>query len=269
MSSVAHNTDVQGLEKVAELLKERTTGIRHSGRDFYEHLTGVYGILKERGNPEYVCLAGLFHSIYGTNSFKKNAVPRTEAGRALVQGLIGREAEVLVFLFCTSNRPQAFINNTGGWDAPVLRDLLEIEYANLLEQGADGKAVMRRLEYERWWPWLEQSLLFGAFEYEGKLWPTHNKEHVWERIAKGKGFFFPFPKCAFITELHTAPTGLKSHHIWLTGGPMKEVVAKEPEIAEFGRKNGCHRQTGSGRRGWLRAFTGYREIGVRKSKSLI
>jgi Domain of unknown function (DUF6817) len=274
MPSVAHNTDVQGLEKVAGFLKQRTAGVRHSGREFYEHLRGVYDILAERGNPEYVCLAGLFHSIYGTNSFKTGAMPRTPEGRLWVAKQIGDEAEALVFIFCTVDRPRAFVNNTGKWNARTLRDLLEIEFANLTEQGADTKVVERRMEFERCWPWLEASLLEGSFERpDGTKWPTHEKHHVWERIVNGKSLFWPRAKCAAITEFHTAPTGLKSHHTWLSGGDknaaLSAVKELQFELEEFGRKNGSHRQTGSGRRGWLWAFEGYREIGVRKSKSLI
>ena len=46
---------------------------------FYDHCYGVYSFLKERALPEYVCLAGLYHSIYGTEYFK----PGVNINRAL------------------------------------------------------------------------------------------------------------------------------------------------------------------------------------------
>ncbi len=124
-------------------------------------------------------------------------------------------------------------------------------------------------EFERCWPWMEAALAEGAFLHNGKVWPSHNKEHVWERIVKGKCFFWPGKDCVIITEILTSPTGIKSHHTWLAGGKLEEIVTMMPKIEAWGRKHGCHRQTGSGRRGWLRAFEGYREIGTRKEKSLL
>ncbi len=124
-------------------------------------------------------------------------------------------------------------------------------------------------EFERCWPWLEASLDFAAFKLNGKVWPSHLKQHVWERFCANKSRFWPGDNCAIVTEIHTSPTGLKNHHTWLAGGDLEEIVAMMPTIEAFGARNGCHQQTGSGRRGWLRAFDGYHEIGVRKAKPLI
>jgi hypothetical protein len=41
-----------------------------TGEDFLSHLTGVEAVLRDWGEPEPVCLAGLFHSIYGTEGFQ-------------------------------------------------------------------------------------------------------------------------------------------------------------------------------------------------------
>lgn len=126
-----------------------------------------------------------------------------------------------------------------------------------------------RAEFERCWPWLEASLEFGAFKHGGKIWVSHTKEDVWGRIVSGRCHFWPASESALITEFFTAPTGLKSHHNWLFGGDLSEIVSRMPAVEEFGRKHGAHRETGSGRRGWLRVFDGYKEIGVRKEKALI
>ena len=123
-------------------------------------------------------------------------------------------------------------------------------------------------EFERCWPWLEAALEFGAFKHNGVTIPSHRKEHVWERILSGRSLFWPGECCAIITEIHVSPTGLRSHHNWLAGGDLDEIVAMMPDIEDYGRQQGCHQQTGSGRRGWLRAFEGYREIGIRKAKPL-
>ena len=127
-----------------------------------------------------------------------------------------------------------------------------------------------RKEFERCWPFLRDSLEYAAFKKpDGTLWFSHTKEDVWERLETGKSFFWPGDKCAIVTEFHTSPTGLKSHHTWLAGGDLDEIVKKMQEVEKWGKEHGAHRQTGSGRRGWLKAFKGYREIGVRKEKSLL
>ena len=109
----------------------------------------------------------------------------------------------------------------------------------------------------------------GAFiKEDGTPWLTHSKEHLLQDILANKKRFWAFPNCAFVTEIHTSPTGLKQQVIWLSGGDLAEIKAMEPTIAEFGRKNGCHRQLGNGREGWLRVFEGYYKVGVRKAKDL-
>lgn len=128
-----------------------------------------------------------------------------------------------------------------------------------------------RGEFERCWPWLQASLEFAAFRHgDNNIWVTHNKQHVFERIITKRCLFWPASDCAVITERYISPTGLVSHHNWLAGGNLEQIVALMPNIERYGRDVlGAHRQTGSGRRGWLRAFEGYQEIGVRKAKALI
>jgi len=113
--------------------------IPHSGRTFYEHLCSVEDILKSCRCPEHVSLAGLFHSIYGTNYF----TPNIKIERADVQKLIGDRAEYLAWLFCNAQRPFCwFIGNKimlqDGkvclLDEQTLHELRMIEGANLLEQ---------------------------------------------------------------------------------------------------------------------------------------
>lgn len=112
-------------------------------------------------------------------------------------------------------------------------------------------------------------MLEGAFEHNGRKWPTHNWQHIWNRIIGGQAFFWPFPNCALLTEFQVSPTGLRSHVTWLAGGSLAEIVEMTPQIEHWGWMNGCHRQVGHGRRGWLRALEGYSEFGVKRQKSLM
>lgn len=118
----------------------------HSGRTLLEHLIGTADRLRAWGSGEVVCHAGLFHSIYGTQSFRIVSVPLSR--RAEIAAVIGEEAEGLAYLFCVCNR-RGFRTGAPGEVVTVhehasgvahevsARDverLLEIEVANILDQ---------------------------------------------------------------------------------------------------------------------------------------
>ena len=44
----------------------------HSGGELLDHLRGTHDFLAAWGNDQPVCLGGLFHSIYGTQSYKRS-----------------------------------------------------------------------------------------------------------------------------------------------------------------------------------------------------
>jgi hypothetical protein len=127
----------------------------HSGDTLWSHLRGVHRILQVAQQPEYVCTAGLFHSVYGTKSFKPVTIEKSR--RAEVAALIGNEAEALAFAFCELPRPKllewalatkqfpeqikpyvALTNTRALNEAEIIKtfyqDLLALECANLLEQ---------------------------------------------------------------------------------------------------------------------------------------
>lgn len=119
--------------------------MQHSGRAFIEHLTGTYDLLKAWACDESVALAGLYHSIYGTNVFEHSTLSFEQRGE--LRARIGDRAEQLAFIFCSVERPKAFLsalrtrklanrfsNAQITVDAKTLRDLVCIECANLIEQ---------------------------------------------------------------------------------------------------------------------------------------
>src|SRR5438045_6784881 len=69
--------------------------VRHSGESLLSHLVGTYALLKGWGASEPECLAGLFHSVYGTVSFQADL----DIDRARVREVIGPEAEHLASVF--------------------------------------------------------------------------------------------------------------------------------------------------------------------------
>jgi hypothetical protein len=127
------------------LLNHSVASAEHSGATLWEHLVGVHRILQVVGSDDYVCNAGLFHSVYGTQSFKTVSVDKSK--RNEVQALIGVQAESLVWAFCTLPRPalleSSLKQQSFDWadklegvnDAKQFaQDLIRLECANLLEQ---------------------------------------------------------------------------------------------------------------------------------------
>jgi len=125
-------------------------------------------------------------------------------------------------------------------------------------------------DFERCWPWLEASLAEGSKlrRPDGSVWLPYEKHHLWQRILHGRATFWPGEACAVVTQLRETSTGIKTQFNWLAGGDLDEIVAMIARIEEISRANGCHRMQGHGRRGWLRAFTGYHETGTLKEKIL-
>lgn len=76
--------------------------IGHSGKNYLAHLIGVYQDLKSRGCSEEVARGGMFHSIYGTESFQGFKLPLED--RVKVRALIGERAERLAYWNCAMNR---------------------------------------------------------------------------------------------------------------------------------------------------------------------
>src|SRR5947207_3295271 len=69
-----------------------TEDVPHSGdKGFLAHLIGVFNDLNAWGCDRDLCRAGLFHSIYGTELFRKFSLPLER--RAEVRALIGERAE--------------------------------------------------------------------------------------------------------------------------------------------------------------------------------
>tara|TARA_B110000977_G_C11090784_1_gene496780 strand:- start:2254 stop:2694 length:441 start_codon:yes stop_codon:yes gene_type:complete len=113
-------------------LKEFTSKIHHLDKMLFDHLYATYNILKEEmKKPEYLCMAGLFHSIYETEYFQFN----TSYTRDKVKSLIGETSEKIVYEFCSLKpRINGLVSRAGNWDNQLYADLLDLEIANMKEQ---------------------------------------------------------------------------------------------------------------------------------------
>lgn len=118
---------------------------KHVNGSLLSHLKGTYELLSKWGNREALCNAGLYHSIYGTQDFKLQAVTLDE--RSKIRDIIGEEAERIVFYFSVCDRDYLYTqmgkagikyrNSLNGQvellDSAMTRDLLELTMANELE----------------------------------------------------------------------------------------------------------------------------------------
>lgn len=128
-----------------------------------------------------------------------------------------------------------------------------------MENLRDRDEILRE-NFERCWPWLEASI--------ARYGRTHDKHHLWERIADGRATFWPGRNCAIVTETIIYPTGLKRLNFWLRGGNLKEILVLSDKIEELAKRNGYHEAIGTGRDGWLGVEPDYEKMSTRRRKIL-
>jgi len=118
----------------------------HSSKEFIAHLCGTRQLLVQWSARPALCVAGLFHSVYGADAFPAGAVPASL--RNQVRQLIGVEAEQIAWLFCVMERATLAnnVNRTGEFrvknrhtnepiplNATEVSDLSHLFIANVLE----------------------------------------------------------------------------------------------------------------------------------------
>jgi hypothetical protein len=118
------------------LIEAGTIDQAHSGRTLHEHLVGTWTLLTDWHCSVDICNAGLFHSIYGTATFKPKTVSIDD--RDVIQEMIGDRAENLVHLFCTTDSPRYINFLKMKLQQSDLCDLMTIEYANMIDQNEEG-----------------------------------------------------------------------------------------------------------------------------------
>jgi hypothetical protein len=127
--------------------------IPHSGADLLQHLVGTARLVDIWGCPRYLCLAGLLHSVYGTESFGDKLLSLSD--RHQLQSIVDEKTEQLVYLFCHASRKTlyealrnpdcpAYLLDPGTSeplhvDTQDLIDLMVLDVANYVEQANRSK----------------------------------------------------------------------------------------------------------------------------------
>jgi hypothetical protein len=138
----------QHVERAMALLDDiGAVDVEHPSGTLAHHLHGTYDLLASWSCSEPVCLAGLYHSVYGTEFFRTETLALD--ARERVKEAIGESAEQLAFLFCVMRRsslyenldrgaPYSVVDREGGQHAldgiGQFAALLTLDVANRLEQ---------------------------------------------------------------------------------------------------------------------------------------
>lgn len=133
-------------EAILFLKSHSADQISHVKGTLLSHLEGTYELLREWGNPNRLCLAGLCHAVYGTYGFEMRLLDTSL--RSQLRELIGAEAEEIVYFYASCDRPSVYPQigrRSPVWfrdrfsgaefapDGLMFGSLLELTFANELE----------------------------------------------------------------------------------------------------------------------------------------
>ena len=154
------------------LVASGTDKVPHTEGVFLAHLIGVYQDLKAWGCDEELCRAGMFHSIYGTERFRKFCLPVERRGE--IRALIGARAERLAYLNSAMDRStfdQAVMNGDAE-DAYRIADRITGEELELSRDEFDDLCRVHLCD------WLEQVPRSREWDY---------RRPVYRRMAERLG----------------------------------------------------------------------------------
>jgi hypothetical protein len=94
--------------KTRFLIEHNAIGISHSSSTLLNHLAGTRALLEAWGAPREVCDAGLYHAVYGTESYSNKLLPPEL--RSEVRAVIGDAAEFLAYAFGAMKKSSFYAN---------------------------------------------------------------------------------------------------------------------------------------------------------------
>jgi len=197
----------------------------HSSGQLIDHLVGVESKLKMWGCREELWRAGLFHSVYGTESFRHAMASLLE--REAVCAMIGAEAEALVYDFHQMKARDFLtsIPSNDGEEAPSDRqlDLLHLFVANWLEQFPRMRPLQRAAytgQFRRILPWLNeaaQAEIEAAYEFEAPRAPNRRSIEVAPREGESAHRRIHIVDDLVPRHLNLRVTALTQRNIWRYG----------------------------------------------------
>jgi len=140
------------------------------GRTLLAHTVGVFKLLHHQGESDDVCLAGLCHSIYGTQYYNSSATD----DRELVKSVIGEKAERLAWLYCNLDREKFWEFYGQGMKPTVDGEMISVTLeeenglflmveANNSERIVSGEAVHWEVN-EKFYPGPKKRSPFGGYK---------------------------------------------------------------------------------------------------------
>lgn len=79
-----------------------------------EHLKGTHSLLESWGASKELCIAGMYHALYGTSGFDNHLIPYIDRYKA--KAILGEEIEQIVYTYGSCDRdyfwPQIGLKNT-------------------------------------------------------------------------------------------------------------------------------------------------------------
>ena len=118
----------------------------HSGKQggLLEHLSNCFAFATSRGFSRSICLASLWHNVYGTAFYNSHEGVREHFTRDIVRRFIGPQAEALVHEYCSFGKDRT--KKILEMNKP---DLVKMELANLQDQNDDGRHTQEIIDLTR------------------------------------------------------------------------------------------------------------------------
>lgn len=90
------------IQKNLDVLEALGAGIDHINGSLIKHLKGTHHLLQCWGANDELCIAGLYHALYGTSGFANHLISHHDRNQAQV--ILGEKSEKIVYTYCACDR---------------------------------------------------------------------------------------------------------------------------------------------------------------------
>lgn len=138
-------------------LANKSANISHINGSLLEHLKGTYDLLESWGAHKDLCVAGLYHALYGTSGFDNQLLHHNDRNQAKI--ILGERVEKIVYTYCACDRDffwsqiglnqnPIFLNRFNGerylLTLEELGEFCELTIANELEIAKDSEDFIKK-----------------------------------------------------------------------------------------------------------------------------